>query len=46
MSQSPQTGQFNSYAKDKNGYDKVVSMSQSPQTGQFNSYLKLITFNE
>jgi len=37
-SQSPQTGQFNSYP-DYPGFDIVTSdESQSPQTGQFNSY--------
>ena len=39
MSQSPQTGQFNSYGKPYIlvYYDGDV-VSQSPQTGQFNSY--------
>ena len=40
LSQSPQAGQFNSYAKlfaSKYGFRK----SQSPQAGQFNSYMKL-----
>jgi len=39
-SQSPQTGQFNSYGdmSGRGGY--CWKWSQSPQTGQFNSYLK------
>jgi len=36
-SQSPQTGQFNSY-KEIIWYTKCFLKSQSPQTGQFNSY--------
>jgi len=36
-SQSPQTGQFNSYIQ--TGHKSIASLaSQSPQTGQFNSY--------
>ena len=39
MSQSPQTGQFNSYAYQKYASDLAdEGKSQSPQTGQFNSY--------
>ncbi len=39
MSQSPQTGQFNSYKMGMNTEeDKKIVGSQSPQTGQFNSY--------
>ena len=38
MSQSPQTGQFNSYANPIFSLSKTMKMSQSPQTGQFNSY--------
>ncbi len=42
MSQSPQTGQFNSYNLWINlGYGIELIVSQSPQTGQFNSYLIL-----
>ena len=38
-SQSPQTGQFNSYADEGKPYILVIKdESQSPQTGQFNSY--------
>ena len=37
MSQSPQTGQFNSYYKNILG-TMILEKSQSPQTGQFNSY--------
>jgi len=41
MSQSPQTGQFNSY-KEALSLDASSDkeLSQSPQTGQFNSYWK------
>ena len=39
VSQSPQTGQFNSYDDYDERIDKVLK-SQSPQTGQFNSYGK------
>ena len=41
MSQSPQTGQFNSYCyrRTNDGLEKVEK-SQSPQTGQFNSYME------
>ena len=39
MSQSPQTGQFNSYLTLIEGIEKFGLLSQSPQTGQFNSYL-------
>jgi len=38
LSQSPQTGQFNSYSFIKSAY-RLDIKSQSPQTGQFNSYL-------
>ena len=39
MSQSPQTGQFNSYAVYSQTYSFLTILeSQSPQTGQFNSY--------
>jgi len=38
VSQSPQTGQFNSYLKDQMELKLLVIESQSPQTGQFNSY--------
>ncbi len=39
MSQSPQTGQFNSYAQGWTyGTRADGSKSQSHQTGQFNSY--------
>ena len=39
MSQSPQTGQFNSYNQAGNEIlKKQKEKSQSPQTGQFNSY--------
>jgi len=39
-SQSPQTGQFNSYTNLRGLLDLVnLQMSQSPQTGQFNSYV-------
>jgi len=38
-SQSPQTGQFNSYTKIRSKNEsKRFQKSQSPQTGQFNSY--------
>jgi len=39
-SQSPQTGQFNSYNMDKIKTElaEYLNKSQSPQTGQFNSY--------
>ncbi len=38
-SQSPQTGQFNSYTSPSSNIDYAnVIESQSPQTGQFNSY--------
>jgi len=37
LSQSPQTGQFNSYTDVSNPY-AYAEQSQSPQTGQFNSY--------
>ena len=44
MSQSPQTGQFNSYLgipeRVLNSF--IKSASQSPQTGQFNSYMQVI----
>ena len=38
MSQSPQTGQFNSYDSSQAKAKLSDIMSQSPQTGQFNSY--------
>ncbi len=39
MSQSPQTGQFNSYVQENLFVRKdIFDTSQSPQTGQFNSY--------
>ena len=46
-SQSPQTGQFNSYylTIDPNWFIKCSDESQSPQTGQFNSYLYVIVIN-
>ena len=37
-SQSPQTGQFNSYDKMSKRLYLTQEKSQSPQTGQFNSY--------
>ncbi len=41
MSQSPQTGQFNSYIDLDNKKEEVLDLrSQSPQTGQFNSYIQ------
>ena len=41
MSQSPQTGQFNSYIQDNLIKElELNSKSQSPQTGQFNSYIQ------
>jgi len=41
LSQSPQTGQFNSYGPEANKLADIKSArSQSPQTGQFNSYTK------
>jgi len=46
LSQSPQTGQFNSYGAI--GFKNVRvdgSESQSPQTGQFNSYYKSLNFD-
>jgi len=43
MSQSPQTGQFNSYKM--LGFKSVEDYeSQSPQTGQFNSYDEVFMF--
>jgi len=42
MSQSPQTGQFNSYTTITISFTLKRELSQSPQTGQFNSYLILI----
>jgi len=39
MSQSPQTGQFNSYGNWDDLRFGCVIRSQSPQTGQFNSYM-------
>ena len=41
-SQSPQTGQFNSYLAENISHAILEKGSQSPQTGQFNSY-KLTT---
>ncbi len=38
MSQSPQTGQFNSYSLLDKAHAVRFELSQSPQTGQFNSY--------
>ena len=43
MSQSPQTGQFNSYFTMMLLATFAILVSQSPQTGQFNSYM-LIRF--
>ena len=41
-SQSPQTGQFNSYSMFLGLILTIIKdMSQSPQTGQFNSYTKI-----
>jgi len=37
-SQSPQTGQFNSYEQALKWWWCWLLLSQSPQTGQFNSY--------
>jgi len=46
MSQSPQTGQFNSYPLFGSARDLAEAVeSQSPQTGQFNSYLNQIILN-
>ncbi len=39
QSQSPQTGQFNSYGFVMPLVYVAIIVSQSPQTGQFNSYL-------
>ena len=41
QSQSPQTGQFNSYAEIVSDRGNILLTSQSPQTGQFNSYYLL-----
>ena len=43
-SQSPQTGQFNSYQQYILCTISSSIVSQSPQTGQFNSYICLIMF--
>jgi len=41
-SQSPQTGQFNSYEPNCKQAKDLLDVSQSPQTGQFNSYIKVL----
>ncbi len=40
QSQSPQTGQFNSYIDTGELDNAMPDESQSPQTGQFNSYTR------